>query len=149
MNLTSRLQLRWLENLKQDLRFGCRFLIKQPGALVASIAALSLGIGLVIFGYCLIQGFFFRLLPFPEPERLAYTSIAGSAYPEFNEQQTAFDGLAAFSQQGITLKAEGSPAGRWAFFVTANFFEVLRARPFLGRGFLPGEDQPGAAPVAM
>ena len=149
MNSPSRPQLRWLENFAQDLRFGFRFLIKQPGALVASIAALSLGIGLVVFGYCLIQGLFFRLLPFPEPERLAYTSIPGPAYREFNEQQTAFDGLAAFSQQGITLKAAGLPAGRWAFFVTANFFEVLRVRPLLGRGFLPGEDQPGAAPVAL
>src|ERR1051325_11188493 len=95
--------LRWLENLGCDLRFGFRFLIKQPGALLASVAALSLGIGLVIFGYCLVQGLFFRLLPFPESERLAYTSIPGAAYREFNEQQTAFEGLAAFSQQGITL----------------------------------------------
>src|SRR5262245_24767324 len=123
--------------------------MKQPGALVASVAALSVGIGLVIFGYCLVQGLFYRLLPFPESERLAYTSIPGAAYREFSEQQTAFDGLAAFSQHGITLKAEGIPAGRWAFFVTANFFEVLGVRPILGRGFLPGEDQPGAAPVAM
>jgi predicted permease len=149
MSSPSRLQLCWLDNFLQDLRFGCRFLIKQPGALVASIAALSLGIGLVIFGYCLIQGLFFRFLPFPEAERLAYTSIAGPAYQEFNEQQTAFDGLAAFSQKSITLKAAGIPAGRWAFFVTANFFDVLRVRPLLGRGFRPGDDRPGASPVAM
>ena len=147
--MNSHLQLRWLENLVRDLRFGFRFLIKHPGALVASIAALSLGIGLVIFGYCLVEGLFLRLLPFPESGRLAYTSIPGAAYREFNEQQTAFDGLAAFSQHGITLKAEGVPAGRWAFFITANFFEVLRVRPLLGRGFLPDEDQPGAVPVAI
>jgi len=147
--VNAQLQFRWFENFVHDLRFGWRFLIKQPAALVASIAALSLGIGLVIFGYCLAQGLFFRRLPFPGSERLVYTSIAGAEYREFNEQQTAFDGLAAFSQQGITLKAEGVPAGRWAFFVTANFFEVLGVRPLLGRGFLPGEDQPGAAPVAM
>ena len=149
MNSRAGLRVRWLDQVARDLRFGFRFLLKQPGALVASIAALSLGIGLVTFGYCLMQGFFLQLLPFPEPERLAYTSIPGPAYREFNEQQTAFDGLAAFSQQGITLKAAGVPAGRWGFFVTANFFDVLRARPLLGRGFLPGEDQPGAAPVAM
>src|SRR4030095_8079169 len=92
---------------------------------------------------------FFRLLPFPESERLAYTSIPGPAYREFNEQQTAFDGLAAFSQQGIRLKGAGAPAGRWPFFVAANFFDVLRVRPLLGRGFLPGEDEPGTAPVAI
>src|SRR5258705_4671809 len=148
MNSWSGLQIRWLEGTLQDLRFGFRFLIKQPGALVASVAALSLGIGLVISGYCLIQVLFFRLLPFPEAAHLAYTSIPGPLYREFNEQQSAFDGLAAFSQQGITLKVTGVPAGRWAFFVTANFFEVLRAKPLLGRGFLPGEDQQGAVPVA-
>jgi predicted permease len=104
---------------------------------------------LVVFGYCLTQGLFFRLLPFPESERLAYTSIPGPAYREFNEQQTAFDGLAAFSQQGIRFKGAGLPAGRWAFFVTKNFFDVLRVRPLLGRGFLPGEDEPGTAPVAI
>src|SRR5262245_64213654 len=119
--------------------------MKQPGALVASVAALSVGIGLVIFGYCLVQGLFYRLLPFPESERLAYTSIPGAAYREFSEQQTAFEGLAAFSQQGITLKAEGVPAGRWAFFVTVNFFDVLRVKPLLGRGFVLGEDESGAA----
>jgi len=119
----------FVDHLLQDLRFGVRFQFKQPGALVASIAALSLGIGLVVFGYCLMQGLFFRLLPFPEPERLVYTSIPGPAYREFNEQQTAFDGLAAFSEQGITLKAAGTSSGRWGFFVTANFFDVLRVKP--------------------
>jgi len=80
MNSRAGLRVRWLDQVARDLRFGFRFLLKQPGALVASIAALSLGIGLVTFGYCLMQGFFLQLLPFPEPERLAYTSIPGPAY---------------------------------------------------------------------
>ncbi len=33
---------------------------------------------------------------------------------------------------------------------SANYFEVLGVRPFLGRGFLPAEDEkPGGAPVAV
>jgi predicted permease len=33
----------------------------------------------------------------------------------------------------------------WGQTTLANYFEVLGVRPVLGRGFLPGEDKPGAA----
>src|SRR6185295_5485826 len=47
------------------------------------------------------------------------------------------------------FRSTGTATHREVCFITANFLEVLRAKPALGRGFLPGEDAPGAAPVTL
>jgi len=48
------------------------------------------------------------------------------------------------------LTGAGKPQRVWGTLVSANFFGVLGARPVLGRGFLPVEEQkPEGSPVAV
>ena len=51
----------------------------------------------------------------------------------------------------ISLGADGKTERAWAELVSANYFDVLRVKPVIGRTFLPEEsgDQPGAYPVAV
>jgi predicted permease len=50
----------------------------------------------------------------------------------------------------MSLKAENKPQRVFGMVASANYFDVLGVRPFLGRGFLPEEDtKPGGAPVAV
>jgi len=113
------------------------------------VAALTLGIGLVTFSLCAINCAFFGRLPFPGADRVVYTTLTESAFREFNEQQTAFEGLSAFGTASVNFKAVDAPSRRRACFIGANFLELVRAQPIVGRGFLPGDDKPGAEPVAL
>jgi putative ABC transport system permease protein len=141
--------LAWLENFGQDLRFGCRMLRKQPGSLVAAIAALTLGIGLVTVTFCAINSLVFQSLPLPQPDRVVSTTVPAWAFPEFSRQQTTIENLASFGDFHANFRAAGAPSRREVCFITANFLEVFRVKPLLGRGFLPDEAAPGAEPVAI
>jgi predicted permease len=70
----------------------------------------------------------------------------------YQSQARAFDGVAAWRFDDGDLGA--SEADQTAIRVrgarvTANFFDVLRARPAIGRAFAPGEDRPGANRVVV
>src|SRR5262249_52936541 len=49
----------------------------------------------------------------------------------------------------LTLSGEGGPQVLRTARVSAGFLRILRVEPLLGREFLPQEDSPGGAPVAM
>lgn len=140
---------RWLDHFFKDFWFGFRLWKKQPGSFILAVVALSLGIGLVTFSLSAINCVFFGKLPFPDSNRLVYTSIPREAFDDFREQQTCFEGLSAFSSAKVNFKGLNAPSRRLVCFIGANFLEELRATTLHGRGFLPGEDKPGAEPVAL
>ncbi|HZM01632.1 MAG TPA: ABC transporter permease [Candidatus Saccharimonadales bacterium] len=141
--------LAWLDQLFQDLGFGLRILLEQPGALAAALAALTLGIGLVTVMFCAINPLVMRGLPLPEPDRLVSTTVPAGAFPEFRREQTTFAGLVSFGDFHANFRVAAKASRREVCFITANFVDVLRAKPLLGRAFLPGEDRAGSAPVAI
>lgn len=58
----------------QDIRFGIRTLTKNPGFATVAIIALALGIGANATVFSLVNGVFFKSLPFPDSERVLYVS---------------------------------------------------------------------------
>ena len=56
--------------LINDMRYGARALLKQPGSALISVLVLALGIGLSTFMFSLIYGVFFRGLDVPEASQL-------------------------------------------------------------------------------
>jgi putative ABC transport system permease protein len=139
----------WLDHFFKDLLFGVRLWAKQPGSFVLAVTALTLGIGLVTFSLSVINCIFFAKLPFPDSDRLVYTSIPREAFEEFRNQQTTFDGLSAFGSGTVNFKALNGPSRHHVCFIGASFLDDVRATPLRGRGFLPGEDKLGAEPVAL
>ncbi|CAN5852516.1 ABC transporter permease [soil metagenome] len=147
--------------LLQDLRYGARLLVKNPGFSAIAVLTLALGIGLTTMMFSIVNGAILRGLPFEEADRLMHlhrTNLAEDIprmdvsvhdFADWRQQQQAFEGLAAFT--GGTVNVSGTERaerfdGAW---ITANGFDLLRVRPVLGRSFVEGEDAPGAAPVVI
>ena len=149
------------ESVMEDVRFGTRMLLKQPGFTATAVAALALGIGpnTVIFG--LADAVLWRPLPYADPaglvalteERPREGRLAGPVSPadflDWREQARSFSQMAAYDSRKLNLTGDGEPARVEALAVSAGFLDALRVTPPLGRSFDPGEEQPGRHRAAI
>jgi predicted permease len=148
-----------MADLWQDLRYGARMLLKNPGFSVVVVLMLALGIGANAALFSVINGVLLNPLPYPQPEQLVALNqltpnVAAGAisYPNFldwqKENQT-FSAMAVSRQSSFALLGTGEAERVRGRRCTANLFSVLGVRPVLGRDFAPGEDAPGAGPVVI
>jgi len=156
---------RWVTALWQDVRMSARALRKQPLFTATVVCALALAIGPTTAVLSFGNWLFWRPLPgIANPDRLAMVQfgydvramrvITNVTYPNIadlrSELKTA-DGFAGVDKSRGSLLV-GTDAARAVAFsaVTADFFEVVGARPVAGRAFTPDDDRdPGGAPVAV
>src|SRR5574341_804240 len=147
------------DEMFQDLRFGVRMLLKNPGFTAVVVLTLALGIGANAALFSVVNGVLLNPLPYPQPEQLVAlnqrtTNVAAGSisYPNFldwqKENQT-FSAMAVSRGSSFALVGAGEAERAAGRRCTANLFAVLGVKPALGRDFAPGEDEPGAAPVAM
>ena len=149
-----------LDAIVQDVRFACRLLAKERWFAATAIAALALGIGANTAGFAIVNGAFFRGLPFEEADRLYTLSWQNRSsrrsqmsYLELEDWRAAaqsFEALAAYRDDDINISDRlAMPEQVHATWMTANAFDVLRQRPVIGRGFIAADERPGAQPVAI
>ncbi|HZS07295.1 MAG TPA: ABC transporter permease [Blastocatellia bacterium] len=147
--------------LWQDARYGLRMLARKPGFTAIAVIALAIGIGANTAIFSVINGVLLRPLPFAAPERLVTlwtadarrtNSPGNSSYPDFADwraQSQSFEHLAAFRTSGVTLTGKGEPERLKAVAASAVLFDLLAAKPMIGRGFRAEEDEPGARVVVL
>ncbi|HEX4594770.1 MAG TPA: ABC transporter permease [Bryobacteraceae bacterium] len=145
----------------QDLRFGMRMLLKSPGFTALALVTLALGIGANTTIFSVVNSVLLRPLPYEKPERVVQVTdvIPGagyitSSYPKFNffkEHSRRFSAFSAltYGRFQIAGPEPAAPTEVQGVRVSADFFQVLGAKPLLGRTFLNDEDRPGAASVAV
>jgi predicted permease len=152
--------------LLADLRYGLRVLWRAPSFTIAVIAVLALGIGANTAIFSIFNAVLLRPLPFEEPDRLVRLfheppqaafpgihrfSVSPANFYDWKRQAQLFEGMALYRFRQFTLSGNGSgnPEAVVAGAVGADFFQVARARPALGRVFLPEEDSPGRGHVVI
>jgi putative ABC transport system permease protein len=131
---------RWLAELTQDIRFGVRTLVRNPGFTTASVLTLALATGATTSIFTIVNSVLLRPLPFADPDRLVQVSgvngvIARSELDAFRSQSTSLEG---FTEYGLTTKhlETGAEAERLSVvIVDREFFSVLGAQPMIGRTF--------------
>jgi predicted permease len=144
--------IRWADELRGDLRYAGRTLRRAPGFALVVILTLALGIGANTMIFSVINGVLLKPLPFPEGDRLVHVAqdYPLGALKFYRTEAGSFDGVASYENGGEdNLFAEQRPERVRGRSVSAEFFSVLGVRAHLGRTFQPGEDAPGASPVAV
>src|SRR5260370_6012978 len=144
--------LLWLEQVAQDLRFGLRMLWRSPGFTILAIFCLTLGIGANAAVYSWIEGILLR--PYAlvaEQDRLLV--LGGTtrgepgrdvlSWPDFldlRRSSTLFESFVLDKITGTTLSIGDRAERVSGQIVSANYFDAIGVRPFLGRGFEPAEE---------
>jgi len=150
---------RWEDEMLQDLRFGLRLLLKNPGFTLIAVITLALGIGANTAIFSIVNGVLLRPLPYKEPERLLFLSERGSnreemgiSYPNYTDwraRNRTLEHIGVFIGGYYNLRVGGETERVSAGQVTADLFSALRVNAVLGRVFTNEDDNPGAAPVAL
>jgi predicted permease len=146
--------------LLSDARYAIRLLIKRPGFATVAILTLALGIGATTAIFTVVYAVLLRPLPFRDADRLAHVRINGpdsgglvlpdTDFLAWRSQNQTADAIAVFDNASATLTGGDGPAERVpGSKVTDRFFDVLGARPLLGRVFQEGDDKPGSVKTAV
>ena len=144
-----------------DLRYGLRALLRQPGFTAVAVISLALGIGLNTTIFSVVNAILFRSLPIERPEELVeiYSSPdpefphLTTSYPDFLDLRAELSTLAGVTAHGMVrgiVTSEGRSELIVGEVVTHDYFDVLGVEPALGRSFRPEEDETeGAVPVVV
>ena len=145
----------------QDLRFGFRMLIRNPGATALAVIALALGIGGNTAVFSVVNAVLLRPLPVAEPDRLVWIwansprrnlPFAFTSYWAFSEWRAgmpSLESMSAYSPSFASLLVGNDPERINVLHVNSVFFYMLGVAPIAGRDFRAEDDQPGAPKVAI
>jgi putative ABC transport system permease protein len=152
-----------MQTLWQDLRYGVRMLMKSPGFSVIAVLAIALGIGANTAIFSVVNAVLLRPLPYADSEKIMDIglfnsqlegkrgSLGDADFLAVKERNQTFAHVAGFTtpRNGYNLTGKGAPQQVIGTRVTADFFEVLKTPPMLGRTFYVGEDKPGSERVVV
>jgi len=148
-----------MSSLILDIRYGLRMLTKSPGFTAIAVLTLALGVGASSALFSVVNGVLLNPLPYPQSSELVaiYGETPGFdkapiTYLNFLDWQRdnqVFSSMAIYRNQDYNVTGKGEGERLSGYMISAEFFPTLRVGPILGRGFQPGDDQLGAAPVVI
>jgi predicted permease len=155
-----------MTGLWNDIRYSARQLRKNPGFTTVAVLTLALSIAANTVIFTVINVVILKSLPFPSPDRLVmvwetfgrhpgdFNIISAPNYWDFARQNHVFENIAIFDSagRGYNLAPSGEsrePEQVSGLRVSSTFFDVLGVHPFLGRNFLPEEEQLGKDRVVI
>jgi len=154
-----------MDELWQDIRYGCRVLWSKPLITAAAALSLALGIALNTAIFTLVNGILLGSLPFRDPDRLVMLfsvapahrdQLQGVSIPDllaWKAQAHSFESIGAViaTEADFGAAENGLPAARVeGENVTPGILRAVSASPLMGRLFTESEDEVGhAAPVIL
>src|ERR1044072_7141349 len=127
------------------LKPAIRSLRKAPVFLAAFVLTLGLGIGANTAIFSVINGVLLRPLPYPDADRIMHlrqgqgaaggddASFSFAGVGDYRAQAKTIDQFIEFGDWTFNVLGRGEPHRATGGLVTPNFFQLLGARPHLGR----------------
>ncbi len=147
----------FLASVFQDLRYAIRQLRHSPGFALTAIVTLSLGIGVNVVVFSVLNSLVLQPMNYPNAKQV-YTlqhpgedgvvALANSypVYKDLRDRNTTFSDLAMYRFAHIGLQTSNGPAPVWGDEVSGNYFHMMGLQPYLGRLIQPADDtSPGAS----
>jgi putative ABC transport system permease protein len=155
-----------LPNLWSDIRYAARTFRHSPGFAAAALAPIALGIGINTGIFSILNSVAFRQLPVPASAELvsmhqqfqgvtlrrvhgARSLFSVPEYRAYRDRTQTLSGLMAYTVPRTFTLAVEAPREVEAVFVSCNYFDVLRVRPFIGSGFGANCDSSDAPPTVV
>ncbi len=148
-----------MKTIWQDLRYGARMLLKNPGVSCVAIVTLALGIGVNTAIFSVVDTVMLRPLPYKNPDRLVSLwenvpkrgrwRVTPANFLDWKQQSSSFEDVAAFGASTLTLTDRGEPEQILGTRVSKGFFDVVGVQPMLGRSFSAEEYEPGKGQVVL
>lgn len=146
-----------LGNLRFDLTYAWRLLLKTPGNSILCMTVVALSVGLSLFVYVIDYNMALKPLPFPGSQRwlslqmapeagaLHRPSVDAYTYQELVKRSRSFEHLGAFAPRAVLL-SEGQRSTRLrAAAISPDLLRATDAVPMMGRLFDADDGRSGAA----
>lgn len=146
----------------QDLRYGFRFMAKNPGFTAMAVLTLGLGIGATTAIFSLVAAVLLRPLPYPNPEQLIglgqWRNQRGEGYiqtgvsaPNIADiaKSGVFQYVAYYRWSGFNITQGDRPESIDGVKASSELLPMFGIQPHLGRVFTREETEPGHDHVAV
>ncbi|HEX8139652.1 MAG TPA: ABC transporter permease [Pyrinomonadaceae bacterium] len=153
--------LRLVEELRQDLRYGARMLLANPGFTAVAVLTLALGIGANSAVFSLVNAALLRPLPYSDPQSLVMVwanfrrlnmmrlGVSAPEFLDYRNQNGVFAEVAAFQPVTLNLTGTDEPERLSGARVSPSLFPLLGTAPLVGRTLAAEEERPGQAPAVV
>jgi len=156
-DIAIRVPLEYLSEMRRDMGYALRELLKSPGFALVGIVSLGLGIGLTVNMYRSELQAVFRELPAAANAKRLVTPKGLVSYfyvEQYREQKNLFSGVAGFQSDVpfnviFPTDVNARPQRIFGQLVSLDYFSVLGVEPQRGRALRPGLDRPGDTPVVI
>jgi predicted permease len=149
-----------MQTFVQDLKYALRLFRESPGFTATAVAALTLGIGVNVAIFSVVNAVLLKPIPFPEPDRLVFltnsrdgnptgTAASPAKFMHYRAQTDVLEDVAAFNTTTFNHTDGDVPVQVEANRVSEAYFRLFRAPFISGRGFTPDEDLPGGPKVTV
>ena len=148
---------RWLGDLYEDVRYGMRMLLKNPGFAIVAILSLALGIGATTAVFSVVYGVLVNPYPYANSDRMVHLTVHESRGnplfinlngPQLQQlrQASCVESVAAMDGASLTTTEGDLPEDVRAVYLTSNAFIHFGMPTLLGRGLLPSDAPVGQDP---
>src|SRR5262245_51039807 len=123
------------DEMIQDLRYGLRILLKNPGFTAVAALTLALGIGANTAIFSVVNGVLLKPLPYDQPDQLVnlweaapwgLSPVSPGAFIDWRAANEALEALSVVRGASMNLAGEGRPERLIGLTVSASYLRVLR-----------------------
>jgi predicted permease len=138
-----------MNTLWQDLRYGARRFLQEPGFTLVAVLTLALGIGATAAIFSVVNGILLRPLNYEKPQEIVTLlnhgrgPVSPANFLDFRSNAKSFTQMSAAEAWGGTLANNDRPESLAGLRMGEGLFQLLGVSPLLGRTLQAEDYQPG------